>query len=154
MSSSNLVHAIIGCGRVAPNHVEGFRSLGNGELRWACDRDSDTAKSFAAANDIPNATSSVADVLADREVLSVSVAVDHAQHAPLVDEALRAGKHVLVEKPMALSRREAERLVELAADKGLVLSVVSQHRYDPLVGTVRRWLDDELLGRLLYAQIS
>jgi UDP-N-acetyl-2-amino-2-deoxyglucuronate dehydrogenase len=152
--AAGLVHGIIGCGRVAPNHVDGLRSLGQGELRWAVDRDPQVVKAFAAEHDIPHATTSVAEMLADPQVSSVSVTVDHAQHAALAEQALLAGKHVLVEKPMTLTRQDAQRLVDLAAERGLVLSVVSQHRFDPLVGAVRQWLSDGLLGNLLYAQIS
>ncbi|MFL6145126.1 MAG: Gfo/Idh/MocA family protein [Labedaea sp.] len=146
-------HAIIGCGRVAPNHVDGFRAAG-WELRWACDRDPDVAATFAGRHAIPRVTASIVDVLADPEVTSVSIAVDHAQHAALADQALRAGKHVLVEKPLALTARDGERLVELAGQRGLILSVVSQHRYDPVVVAVRERLREGLLGRLLYVRSS
>jgi UDP-N-acetyl-2-amino-2-deoxyglucuronate dehydrogenase len=147
-------HAIIGCGRVAPNHIDGFEALQHWELRWACDRDQAAAEAFKARYGLPRVTASVTDVLEDRDVTSVSIAVDHAQHAPLVEVALRAGKHVLVEKPLALSASDAEHLVKLAAERRLVLSVVSQHRYDPLVLAVRDWLARRLLGRLLYVQVS
>jgi UDP-N-acetyl-2-amino-2-deoxyglucuronate dehydrogenase len=147
-------HAIIGCGRVAPNHVDGFRALGDWALLWACDRELSIAESFATSFNIPKVTTSASEVFADPRVTSVSVAVDHAQHARLAADALRAGKHVLVEKPLALSRQDAEKVLALAAVHGLVLFVVSQHRYDPLVTAVRGWLREGLLGGLLFAQIS
>ncbi len=147
------VHAIVGCGRVAPNHVDAFRALGDGwTVGWACDRDPDVAAGFAAAHGIPRVTPSVDDVLADPDVVSVTIAVDHAQHAALVERALRAGKHVLVEKPLALSTEEAERLLLTARECDRVLSVVSQHRYDPLVTGTAEWLKSGLLGRLLYVR--
>jgi UDP-N-acetyl-2-amino-2-deoxyglucuronate dehydrogenase len=147
-------HAIIGCGRVAPNHLDGFSALGDYDVVWACDRDAVRAKEFAAEHHIARASASVDDVLGDTGVTSVSITVDHAQHADLVECALLAGKHVLVEKPLSLSAEEAKRLVSLAADRGRVLSVVSQHRYDPVVADVQGWLTDGLLGRLLYVQTS
>ncbi len=147
-------HAIIGCGRVAPNHVDGFRALDDYDLTWACDRDAVVAKGFAADHGIARWTPSVDEVLGDAALTSVSIAVDHAQHAELAERALLAGKHVLVEKPLCLSVSDAERLAEVAASRGRVLSAVSQHRYDPIVLAVREWLDDGLLGRLLYVQAS
>ncbi|MBF6063306.1 Gfo/Idh/MocA family oxidoreductase [Nocardia terpenica] len=147
-------HAIIGCGRVAPNHVDGFRALDDYRLSWACDRDPVQAKQFAADHGIARASVSVDEVLADPALASVSITVDHAQHADLVERALLADKHVLVEKPLSLTIRDAERLAALATARGKVLSVVSQHRYDPVVLAVREWLTDGLLGRLLYAQAS
>ncbi len=147
-------HGIIGCGRVAPNHVDGFRSLGNWELLWACDRQQDLAAEFAARFGIDGVAGSASTVLADPRVTSVSIAVDHEQHAALATAALTAGKHVLLEKPLALCVPDAEALVALANNRGLVLSVVSQHRYDPLVREVRRWLHEGLLGELVYVQVT
>jgi predicted dehydrogenase len=155
MSGARLGHAVIGCGRVAPNHADGFQALG-GETRllWACDRDSEKARIFAAIYGVPRRTSSLFEVLSDPEVASVSIATDHAQHAELTEAALLAGKHVLVEKPLALDPSVAKSLVSLAETYGLVLSVVSQHLYDPLVKAILDWKSDGLLGRLLYGQIS
>ncbi|ROO60632.1 putative dehydrogenase [Micromonospora sp. Llam0] len=147
-------HGIIGCGRVAPNHVDGFRAAGRYGVGWACDRDARVLKEFALAHGIARSTTKVDEVLEDSEVISVSVAVDHAQHAALAERALVAGKHVVCEKPLALTMDDAGRLVALAAERDLVLSVISQHRYDPLVLEVRRWLQAGLLGRMLYAQVS
>lgn len=154
MPSLRGVHAIIGCGRVAPNHVDGFSALDGWELRWACDRDFRIAQDFARRHGLPRAAASIEEVLADPDLTSVSIAVDHGQHARLAEQALLAGKHVLVEKPLALSPLDGERLVGCAAQRELVLSVVSQHRYDPLVLAVRNWLCEGLLGSLLYAQVS
>lgn len=147
-------YAIIGCGRVAPNHVDGVRASGSADLLWACDLDAHLAKSFATDHGIPNWTTELDQVLGDPTVTAVSVAVDHRGHAPVVAAALRAGKHVLVEKPLALSVGDAHSLVALAAERRRVLSVVSQHRYDPVVVAVKEWLAAGLLGAPLFAQVS
>jgi predicted dehydrogenase len=144
-----VVHAIIGCGRVAPNHVDGFESSPGARLKWACDRDPALLAAFAREHGIARATPDYREVLADPEVMSVSVAVDHAQHAAIAREALAAGKHVLVEKPQALGYEEALGVAGLARERGLILAVVSQHRYDPLLVEVKRLLDGGALGRLV-----
>lgn len=149
-----LVHAVVGCGRVAPNHVDGFSALLDAELRWACDRDPSRAQSLAHEHGIPHVTSDVRDVLADPLVDSVSIAVDHAQHYELAAAALKAGKHVLIEKPLAMTVEEGAALTALAERTGRVLSVVSQHRYDPVVTAVRDWIADGLLGRLVSGTVS
>jgi predicted dehydrogenase len=154
MTAHRYGHAIVGCGRVAPNHVDGFGALPDWDVLWACDRDPAAAAAFAGKYGIEGVTASAAEVFADPRVASVSITVDHAQHARLAAEALRAGKHVLVEKPLALSTADAEGVVEAAAAHRRILSVVSQHRYDPLVVHVRDWLRAGLLGRLLYVQAS
>jgi UDP-N-acetyl-2-amino-2-deoxyglucuronate dehydrogenase len=148
------VHAIIGCGRVAPNHADGFRSLPGTEIRWACDRNEAAAAALAGDFGIPRVTTDPGDVLRDPAVVSVSVAVDHAQHAALTLAALEAGKHVLLEKPIALEPEDGASLIRLAERRGKVLSVVSQHRYDPLVADVRAWIDAGLLGPLVAASVT
>ncbi|MEU5810745.1 Gfo/Idh/MocA family oxidoreductase [Streptomyces sp. NPDC047718] len=149
-----LVHAVVGCGRVAPNHVDGFSALPGAELRWACDRDLSRARALAREYGLPQVTSHVRDVLADPVVDSVSITVDHAQHYELAAAALEAGKHVLVEKPLAMTVEEGAALTALAERAGRVLSVVSQHRYDPVVRAVRDWLADGLLGQLVSGTVS
>ena len=142
------VHAIVGCGRIGPNHVDGFRAVPGVELRWAIDRDPAVAKGFAHTFGIPRYGTELAEALDDPELTSVSVTVDHAQHTALADRALRAGRHVLLEKPFATRVADARATVALAAERGRVLSVVSQHRYDPVVEAVAGWVAEGLLGRL------
>jgi UDP-N-acetyl-2-amino-2-deoxyglucuronate dehydrogenase len=154
IKTADFGHAIIGCGRVAPNHVDGFRALPGWDIVWACDRDPGVAAEFARRYAVDGVTSSMADVFADARVMSVSVATDHAQHAEIAVEALRAGKHVLVEKPLALTVADAQHVLDTAMRHKRILSVVSQHRYDPLVTAARDWLRDGLLGKVLFAQVS
>jgi UDP-N-acetyl-2-amino-2-deoxyglucuronate dehydrogenase len=124
-------YAIIGCGRVAPNHQDAVAHAG-ARLLWACDLDLESARAIA--------------LLADPRVDAVSICVGHGDHAPLVRAALIAGKHLLVEKPFVLSVTEGESLVQLAEQRGLTLTVVAQHRFDPLVKAVKEALDRGLLG--------
>ena len=149
MTGPSLKHAIIGCGRVAPNHVAGVRHSGVAEVVWACDRDLAIATTFAEAHAIPKSSSDVHAVLAEPDVVSVSIAVDHAQHAALARAALLAGKHVLVEKPTAIRLSEAQALTALAAERGLRLATIAQHRFDPLFIEIKRLVDAGALGDLV-----
>jgi predicted dehydrogenase len=107
-----IVHALVGCGRVAPNHVDGFSRVPNCSIKWACDRDPLKLAEFCQLHNIPSQTTDFYEVLRDPEVSSVSIAVDHAQHADLAIAALTMGKHVLVEKPLAIDVHNAARVVE------------------------------------------
>lgn len=148
---ATLVHAIVGCGRIAPNHLDGFRAVPGVEVRWAVDRDPVVARRFAAEHGLARVATDLDEALADPDLTSVSVAVDHGQHAALAQRALRAGRHVLVEKPFATRALDAQATVALAGERGRVLSVVSQHRYDPVVEAVTEWVADGLLGRVTQA---
>ncbi|GED10737.1 Gfo/Idh/MocA family protein [Cellulosimicrobium cellulans] len=143
-------HAIIGCGRVAPNHVHGFGEVDGWSVSTVCDTVPGRAREFAAQHGVPVATDDVDQVLDDGAVTSVSITTGHGRHAELVEAALLAGKHVLVEKPFGLSPDTARALVDLARSRGLVLSSVSQHRYDPVVLAVREWIALGLLGEITF----
>ncbi|WP_169165668.1 Gfo/Idh/MocA family protein [Cellulomonas taurus] len=145
-----LRHAIIGCGRVAPNHIDAFAAVDGWEVALVCD-EKPRAAAFAAEYAVPAWTDRAEDVLADDDITSVSVAVGHHAHADLVEAALRAGKHVIVEKPFGLDPERSRDLARYAATQDLTLTVVSQHRYDPVVAAVRSWLDEGLLGTVVYA---
>ena len=121
----------------------------NCEVIWACDRDPVTLQAFVDNYGIANASRAYTDILADSAVTSVSIAVDHAQHACIAREALIAGKHVLVEKPIALSSGDARALVNLARVNDLRLSSVAQHRFDPIVVEVKNLLDSGALGSIV-----
>ncbi len=144
-------HAIIGCGQVAPNHVDAFRCVEGVEVVSACDRDLGRADSLASEHAIPATTCDHRDVLEDPTVDSVSIAVDHAEHAELTGAALHAGKHVLLEKPIALDVEQGRALCREADESGLVLAVVAQHRYDPIVRELGAWITEGLLGRVVMA---
>ena len=139
------MHAIIGCGRVAVNHVDAAEACDE-RLLWACDIDPSTAQSFAEKHQIPAFTSTLVDLLNDDRVNSVSVCTPHSTHAAIATAALRAGKHVLVEKPIALSVGDGLRMLDEARAHHRVLSVESQHRYDPVVLELDRFLRQGTLG--------
>jgi predicted dehydrogenase len=150
---TRVVHAIVGCGRIAPNHADGFGAVPDADVRWACDRDSTVAETFARKFGIPRVSTDLDEVLADPELTSVTVSVDHAQHAAVAAAALRAGKHVLVEKPFTTAVADARSLVDQAKQAGLVLSVISQHRYDAVVEAISEWVNTGLLGRITIASV-
>lgn len=140
-------HAIIGCGRVAPNHVYGVTIAGETILA-CCDIDKQALDAFAKKYTIPRKYSDYRDLLADKEIDTVSVCTDHGSHAEIAIAALNAGKHVIVEKPMALSVADGKAML-VARDKAQrVLAVVSQHRYDPLVRKVIELLHDDVFGKI------
>jgi UDP-N-acetyl-2-amino-2-deoxyglucuronate dehydrogenase len=150
---SEFRHAIIGCGRVAANHVDGFKRVSGWAIAAACDLQ-DHVASFAREHGIPRAARNEDEILLDPSIHSVTISVDHRQHARLVEKALGSGKHVLVEKPLCLDPAEGHRLIALAEERNLVLSVVAQHRYDPVVEAMDEWITKGLLGSLVFVRAT
>lgn len=131
MTATPVRLGLIGCGRIAQvAHLPASEKTDQVELTMVCDGNEYTANAVARRYGVPLATTDAAVVLASPEVDAVLIAVPDRFHESLVAQALAAGKHVLIEKPLAATVEECERLVESATDSGLVLQVGAMKRHD------------------------
>ena len=123
--------AVVGAGFIGPVHVEGLRRAGvtvTGILGV-----SDDESNTAAANlGLPRAYRSFEEILADASVTALHIATPNRLHFALARQALKAGKHVMCEKPLAMNSRESAELVALAAKTKLAAGVNYNIRYYPL----------------------
>ena len=115
-----------------------------------CDTDEERLAGAAARYPSARATSSFDELLADEAVEAVVVATPVPTHAELARRALTAGKHVFVEKPLALAADEAEELVALAEERELVLVPGHLLLYHPGVLKLKEIVDSGALGEVLY----
>ena len=129
--------AVIGAGYWGPNLMRNLAASAEFELRWVCDLDEDRARKALGPMSAVRLTTTLDDVLADPEVAAVAVATPAATHLGVAGAALAAGKHVLVEKPLASSYGEALSLVEEADRRGLTLMCDHTYCYTPAVGKIR-----------------
>ena len=141
--------AIIGCGRIAPNHYFAYQNNPNTIITWACDLDYRKAQILAEKLNIPNATTDYQDVLNDKTVGIVSILTDHQSHYELAKAALNHKKHVIVEKPFTLSIDHAQELIILALKNQVKLICISQHRFDPMLNDLRKLIHSDALGNIL-----
>ena len=111
--------AVVGCGYWGRNLVRVFHEIG--ALAGVCDADGDLAAKFAQKYSVP--ARSLDELLADDTIQAVAIVAPAAMHADLAGQALHAGKHVFVEKPIALRATEAEELIAVAAQGDRVLMV-------------------------------
>jgi predicted dehydrogenase len=123
--------------------------LPDSELRIVCDRDRSRFDRFRPLYPHLEFTDSL-DELLQEDVEAVVVATGSEAHYEVSRRCLEAGKHVLVEKPIALKSAHAEELMELAEKKGLVLMVGHLLRYHQGVIRLKEYMDDGFLGRILY----
>src|SRR5437763_1776775 len=138
--------AVIGCGYWGRNLVRNFAELG--ALAAICDPDQATASQLSARYGAP--VRALEPMLRDPAIVGVAIAAPAAQHAALATAALEAGKHVFVEKPLALTVPEAEGLCTLAEQRGRVLMVGHLLQYHPAFIALRELVRDGALGRLQY----
>jgi predicted dehydrogenase len=142
--------AVVGAGYWGPNLVRNLRALPDFDLAWVCDLSRERAVQVIGPRSTVQATDTLEDVLADSEIDAVAVATPAATHAEVVLACLDAGKHVLVEKPLAASVAEAEKLVTCAEQRGLVLMCDHTYCYTPAVAKVREFTQTGALGAIQY----
>ena len=142
--------AIVGYGYWGPKLTRNF--LQNGSFGSVSICEEDPARLERGAKENPGALKirRFADLLADPQVTAVALATPVASHYPLALAALEAGKHVLVEKPLATSSAEAERLVAVAKAGKRVLMVDHTFVYHPAIQRIRSLIRSGELGRLTY----
>jgi predicted dehydrogenase/acetyltransferase-like isoleucine patch superfamily enzyme len=138
--------AVVGCGYWGRNLVRVFHEIG--ALAAVSDADVELAGEFAAKYSVP--ARDFDQVLADPDIAAVAIAAPAAVHATLAGRALQAGKHVFVEKPIALRATDAEELVALAAERDRVLMVGHLLQYHPAYLALRDLIGAGRLGRLQY----
>jgi len=141
---------ILGCGGIARAHAEAYRQFaGRCRVLAVADIFADKAEAFAHALAPDVAAYGGPDPLLGRpDIDLVSVCTPPFEHAPLTIAALQAGKHVLVEKPMATAVAECDAMLEAARAAGRTLSVVHQNRFRPECARLKAILDLGLLGPL------
>ena len=140
--------AVVGCGYWGKNLVRVFSELG--ALDSVCDTDESRWGALTIRGPAPRFTANLRDVLDDPAISAVALATPAATHFNLVREAIEAGKDVLVEKPLALTAAEGERLVELAERNKRILMVGHILLYHPAVIKLRQLIHEGALGRILY----
>ncbi|MEJ2888010.1 Gfo/Idh/MocA family protein [Actinomycetospora aeridis] len=142
--------AIIGAGYWGPNLVRNVQATPDLRLEYVCDLREERAREVLGAYSTVRASSSMEEVLADPAVEAVAVATPADTHVEVVTAALEAGKHVLVEKPLAPSLAEGRRLVELADERGLVLMLDHTYCYTAAVAHLRNLVRSGVLGDVQY----
>jgi UDP-N-acetyl-2-amino-2-deoxyglucuronate dehydrogenase len=144
---------IVGTGVIAAVHADAIALVPDARLAAVTDVAVGAAAAFAAAHGC-EAEPDLDALLARPDVDVVSVCVPSGLHAEIGVPAARAGKHLVVEKPIDVTLEAADRLIEAARAAGVALTVISQHRFDPGLIEAKRLLDEEALGRLVLGEAS
>ena len=140
--------AVVGAGYWGPNLVRNLMASPDWDLRWLCDLDTDRAERVAAPYSSVRVTGQLDDVLADPAVTAVAIATPARTHRDVALTALRAGRHVLVEKPLAATHAEGAELVAEADERGLVLMCDHTYCYTPAVTAIRELIHSGALGEV------
>lgn len=145
---------VVGLGYWGPNIARNVAAHPRAELTWLCDRDPDALAEAAIRHPQARVTASYEELLEDPDLDAVAIVTPVSTHHELAVAALEAGKHVLVEKPVAASSAEAANLIKLAADQSLILLPGHTFLYSPPVVKVKELLETGELGEIYFVSLS
>ena len=140
---------IVGCGLNADYHINFARTYSGAEIVGVVDRDEKRAKDCAERFGISRVFSSIQDLVASASPNVIHIVTPPKTHFPLAKEALEAGCHVIVEKPLALNLDEAEELYSLAERRGVKLCPVHNHFFDPCMEHADELVRNGSLGQVV-----
>jgi predicted dehydrogenase len=146
----NVRVAVVGLGYWGPNLIRNFAACPGSQLVAVCDQDAVRLGKVLAGHPTARGYESPEELFADEGIDAVAIATPVSSHAPLAVAALAAGKHVLVEKPLASSVRDAEAMVEAARQANRVLMVDHTFLFSGPVRKIRQLIDDGEIGDLYF----
>lgn len=143
----------IGAGEIAARTAIGVAEAGNARLAWVMDANPALAEDLATRYEARR-TDSAATLVMQPDVDAVYIAVPHFLHADMAEAAARAGKHVLLEKPMGTSLADPDRAIAACRAAGVTLGVPFIFRYNPAIQRAREWVAEGLIGKIQGTRIT
>lgn len=156
MSTPNPIRlGILGTASIAPfAAVNPAKNNPNVTVTAIAAREATRAQAFAAKHGIPQAYGAYADLVADPNIDALYIPLPNSLHAEWTIRGLRAGKHVLCEKPFASNAQEATAMVRVAAETGLVLAEAFHYRYHPLAQRARELVRSGAIGTVRHVDVQ
>jgi UDP-N-acetyl-2-amino-2-deoxyglucuronate dehydrogenase len=142
---------IIGCGRIAYKHAEAIKKNEKANLLYVCDIIEERAVDYKNKYGAERYFTDYHEMLEMPDLDVVNICTPSGMHAEMGIAAAKAGKHVIVEKPMALSLKEADALLNACDENRVKLAVCFQNRFNPPVQKLRRALEEGRFGKLTHA---
>lgn len=143
---------VIGTGMIGKSHLNQYKPMEDVEVVAVADIREDEARRVAAEHDIPQVFTNYHQLLKIEEIDAVDVCLHNALHCPVTLDAFRAGKHVYCEKPLALSGKEARKMVEAADKAGKKLAMQLGTIFSKPARAAKHLIDGGHLGRIYYAK--
>ena len=146
--------AVVGAGAIGLDHIASFNRHPAARVVALAELSPERSQETASQFEIPTVVTDYRQLLARAEIDIVSIALPNYLHTPVALASLRAGKHVMVDKPMATNARDAARLIAEANRRGLLLMVGQNDRFHPSVQMLRRLVERGELGDVYHAKTA
>lgn len=141
---------MIGAGAIANDHCSSVNNYSGAEMVAVADLSKARREALKTKYDMDKAHSTWEELVADKEIDAVTIALPNALHAEVALAAIRSGKHVMLDKPFALSYAEAKRVADAAKKKGITLMVGMNQRYNPDAQVLRTLVKRGELGEIFH----
>jgi len=147
--------AVIGCGTIANSaHIPAYMKNPKAEIKYFCDIIPERAQAAVEKYGCGIAVTDYHQVLADPEITALSVCVPNRMHSVISIDAMRAGKHVLCEKPAARIYKEALEMQKVQHETGMTLNIGVVNRFNDGVNLIKKYIDDGRLGDIYHVYVS
>ncbi len=150
--SKKITYALIGCGRISPNHIAAAKE-NQFDIVAICDLVPENMTDKMLKFELPETVKQYTDY---RELLKnekpdlVAICTESGKHAPIALDCIEAGCNLIIEKPMALSIEDADKIIKLAEEKGVKVSACHQNRFNKSVRVIRDAIEKKRFGRLFH----
>lgn len=148
----SLKYALIGCGRISPNHIAA--AIENElEIVALCDLAPENMEDKISKFNLPQSTSQYTDykeLLEKEKPQLVAICTESGKHGQIALDCIEAGCHLIIEKPIALSLKEADEIIKKAKEKNVKVSACHQNRFNKSIQKIREAVEKERFGRLLH----
>jgi len=144
--------ALIGCGRISYKHIQAIREIDNAVLVAVCDKDKEKARQKGEEYDVSWYTD-YHNMLKSLNVDIVNILVESGKHAEVFRNVAKYKKHIIVEKPMALTLSDADEMVRTSDELGIKLFIVKQNRFNAPIQLLRRAIEEKRFGKLILGTV-
>jgi UDP-N-acetyl-2-amino-2-deoxyglucuronate dehydrogenase len=145
--------AIVGCGHISKKHAEAIENIDGAKLIAVCDKIPQTMKYYEDKYKVKTYTE-LGDMLKNDEIDIVTICTPSGLHKPIAIQIADAKKHVVVEKPIALTIEDADAIIQSCDQNDVKLAVVHPNRFRPVVRELKKIIDDGRLGKISHANAT
>lgn len=146
-------YGIIGCGDIASQEATGITTAANSTLAMVMDVNKDNAEKLGKKFNVPY-TTDLKELLSKKDIDAVLICVPHFLHEPMTIEAAKAGKHIVIEKPIAITRQEVDNMIAAAKKANVKLSVAYILRFQPMVYEAKKLIEKGAIGKIINITIQ
>jgi UDP-N-acetyl-2-amino-2-deoxyglucuronate dehydrogenase len=145
--------AIVGCGHIAKKHADAIHNIEDARLVAVCDKIPESMEYYKDKYGV-TAYTDLLEMLKNNDIDIINICTPSGFHANIAVEAAKAGKHIVVEKPISLTLEDADTIIRTCRDNNVKLTVVHPNRFRPAVKALKQLLEEGMFGKISHANAT